>query len=99
MAVDGKSTPVTDNAAESRFELQVEGRTAVLEYVRRGDAVVYVHTGVPPELEGRGIGGQLAKFALDDARTRGLKVVARCPYVAAYIERHPEYADLLASAS
>lgn len=61
--------------------------------------MVYVHTGVPPELEGRGIAGQLAKFALDDARARGLRVVARCPYVAAYIERNPEYAELLASAN
>jgi predicted GNAT family acetyltransferase len=99
MAADTESPRITDNTAESRLELQVEGRTAVLEYIRRGEAVVYVHTGVPPELEGRGIGGQLAKFALDDARARGLKVVARCPYVAAYIERHPEYADLLASAN
>ena len=95
MEIDASQLVVTDNEAESQFEIRVDGHVAVLQYIRSGTRVVYVHTGVPPELEGHGIAGALAKHGLDDARSRGLKVAPRCPYVAAYIARHPEYADLV----
>lgn len=55
-----------------------------------------IHTEVPEALEGRGIAGRIVRFALDDVRARGLKAVPRCPYVAGYISRHPEYQDLVA---
>lgn len=97
MASTHEETEVIDNESASRFELLVEGQVAVLEYIRREGSVIFVHTGVPKELEGKGIAGMLAKHALQDARRRGLKVVPRCPYVAAYIDRHPEFADLVAS--
>ena len=87
---------VRDNAAEQEFELTVEGRRAVAAYQLEGERIVFTHTLVPPELEGRGIGSTLVRSALDAARDRGLKVVPQCPFVAAYIERHPEYRDLLA---
>ena len=90
---------VIDNEAKSQFEIHLEGEVAVLQYIRRNGRAIYVHTGVPLALEGHGIAGQLARHALDDARARGLKVVPRCPYVRAYIERHPEYADLVAQAN
>ncbi len=87
--------PVIDNEDKNRYEVQFEGVVAVLEYIRRGDLMVLVHTGVPKEIERHGIAGQLSKFALEDARARELKVVPRCPYVATYIEHHPEHADLV----
>ena len=85
---------VIHNEAESRFEATVEGRLSVLDYRRRGDALVFTHTGVPSELRGRGIAAALTKFALDHARDAGLTVVPQCSYVATYIERHPEYEHL-----
>ena len=88
---------VRDNPAEGRYEAAVAGRLAVLAYLKRGNQTVLVHTQVPPELEGHGIAGRLARFALDDARAKGLRVVARCPYVVSYLERHPEYRDIVDS--
>ena len=95
MEIDTSQLEVFDNVADSQLEVTYEGATAILQYVRGPARVIYVHTGVPPELEGHGIAAVLAKHALDDAHNRGLIVVPRCPYVRAYIDRHPEYADLL----
>jgi uncharacterized protein len=79
----------------SRFEIQVRNHVAVLEYSQRGDIITFTHTGVPAELEGRGIGSQLARAGLEYARENSLKVVPRCWFVAGYIERHPEYQSLI----
>ena len=85
---------VRDVAADCRYELEEDGETAFAAY-RIGDgAITFTHTVVPPAIEGHGVGSRLVKTALADARARGLKVVAQCAFVAAYIERHPEYADL-----
>lgn len=86
---------VTNNVAAGRWEATVEGHTAFAEYFIRGNVVTFPHTVVPKELEGRGIASALARTALDDARTRGLTVIPRCPFFHRYIERHPEYADLV----
>jgi hypothetical protein len=88
---------VTNNEARSRFELVVDGATAVAQYTLDDGVVHLTHTIVPREVEGRGIGSQLVRVALDDARRRGLHVDPVCPFVRAYIERHPEYRDLLAA--
>lgn len=83
--------------AQRRFEIEEEGGVGFLTY-RRGDGrMVFTQTIVPPELEGRGIGSRVVKAGLDFARAEGLEVVPQCPFVAAYVERHPEYRDLLAS--
>lgn len=87
---------VRHNPELNRYELTVEGKTAVADYRLQGDRVAMAHVGVPKELENRGIGSALVKFALEDIRARGLKVVPVCPFVAAYIKRHPEWADLVA---
>lgn len=87
---------VTQNEAEARFEMDVDGDVAVLDYRREGNTLVLKHTEVPPTARGKGIGGALAKFALDYARAEKLKVVPRCPFVASYLERHAQYADLTA---
>jgi predicted GNAT family acetyltransferase len=87
---------VRDNRAEQEFELEVDGKRAIAAYQREDGVITFTHTKVPHALEGRGIGSRLIRFALDAARDEGLKVVPQCPFVKAYIERHPEYRDLLA---
>lgn len=88
--------PVIDNRAEQQFTLEERGETAVAAYQREGDVIVFTHTVVPPAIEGHGVGSKLVRGALDAARDQGLRVVPQCPFVAAYIKRHPEYEDLLA---
>ena len=98
MADPSDSIEISDNAADSRYELRIGGELAgLVEYRLTPGRIVLVHTEVVPEFEGHGVGGRLAKYALDDARARGLQVVARCPYIAEYIRRHPDYKELLAS--
>ena len=87
---------VKDNPTKSQFEMIVEGHTALAAYRLKPGVLTFTHTEVPKELGGRGIGSQLAKGALDQVRQRGLKVVPLCPFIKAYIEKHPPYQDLLA---
>ena len=87
---------VRDNRAEQEFELDVEGHRAIAAYQREGDTITFTHTLVPKAIEGRGVASKLIRAALDASRDEGLKVIAQCPFVAAYIERHPEYRGLLA---
>jgi predicted GNAT family acetyltransferase len=87
---------IVHNEAEQRFELADGGSTAVAQYRLEGEQISFTHTVVPPEMEGKGVGSQLVQTALDEARKRGLKVVPLCYFVKGYIERHPEYQDLLA---
>lgn len=88
---------ITHNVAESRYETTVEGTLAVADYRRDGDRITFTHTEVPPAIGGRGIAAAIVKFALDDARARGLRVASTCWYVTDYIRDHPEYQDLTAS--
>ncbi len=89
-------TPVHNSAAK-RFEIHVDGHVGVIDYRGDGDQLVLPHVGVPPALEGRGIAGSLTRAALDWARDSGMRVVPVCPYVVAWLKRHPEYADLIAA--
>jgi uncharacterized protein len=90
-------TEVTDNPERSRYEVRVGGKLAgLIDYRTAGEVVTTVHTEVDPPLQGGGIGSALVRGALDDLRARGLKVRPQCPFVAAYIEQHPEYAELVA---
>jgi hypothetical protein len=86
---------VVNNTAKQRYELAVDGHIAATYYRITGGLITFVHTEVPPELGGKGIGSRLIKGALDQVRAGGLKVIAQCPFVKAYIEKHPDYADLL----
>ncbi|HTF73413.1 MAG TPA: GNAT family N-acetyltransferase [Bradyrhizobium sp.] len=86
---------VSDNRAQQRYELAVDGHVAASDYEIADGVITFVHTEVPPELGGKGIGSKLIKGALDQVRAGGLKVIAQCPFVKAYIEKHPEYADPL----
>ena len=87
---------VRNNEAESRYELDVDGDLAIAVYQRRGDVVAFVHTEVPPALEGHGVASTLVKGALADVRAQGLSVIPACEFVEVYFERHPEEQDLLA---
>ena len=86
---------VSDNAAEHRFERETEHGTAVLAYRRDGDRLLLTHTEVPEPDEGAGHGGALVRAAFDHARREGLRVVPICPFVAAWLQRHPDQADIV----
>ena len=91
-------TAVRHNAARGRYELDTPHGLAIAVYHQQGDRLVFTHTEVPPAHEGRGVGTALIRFALASARSRGLKVVPVCPFVAAYMIKHPEEQDLLDAA-
>ena len=90
------SDDVYQNTDGNRFELDINGAVAAAYYELAPGVITFTHTEVPAELNGRGIGSKLIKGALDTARAQGLKVVAKCQFVGAYIAKHAEYADLLA---
>ena len=89
------SLPIRDNPEASRFEVEVEGRMAFAEYRLPEGSILFSHTEVPSELEGRGIGSALVRFALAAARERGLQVIPVCPFFVAFLGRHPEEADIV----
>ena len=95
MQTQSSPVHVKHNEGDSRFEVEIDGSLAVSEYFRDGDRIVFTHTEVPDEFEGQGIGNALAKAALDYSRKQGLRVVPRCRFIASYIKRHPQYADLV----
>lgn len=97
--VTGADVDVADNPRQQRYEATVEGSLAgYAAYRLRGpDVIVFTHTEVDPAHEGHGVGGALARGALDDVRARGeRRVVALCPFISAWIDRHPDYRDVLA---
>lgn len=93
-----KKHTVIDNTAEKRYELDLGDDMALIEYVLGKGLVVLTHTEVPPKYEGQGIGKELVLVALEDIRSKGLLVVPQCPFVGAYIRRHPEWMDLVLTA-
>jgi predicted GNAT family acetyltransferase len=84
---------VENNTERDRYEIVRDEGVAVLEYRRRGNRLVLVHTGVPKELEGNGLAGKLVAAAVADARSQELTIVPLCPYASAWIERHPNAVD------
>jgi predicted GNAT family acetyltransferase len=87
---------ITDAKEAERFEARVDGELAgILDYMVRRTRIALVHTEVGPAFQGRGIAGALARFALDDARRRGLGVIPSCPYVRSFLEGHREYDDIV----
>ena len=87
---------VTDAEAAQRYEASVDGSLGgSLEYVLKHGRLALIHTEVLPAFEGKGVGSALVRFALDDARRRGLRVIATCPFVRAYVERHPQMQDIV----
>jgi predicted GNAT family acetyltransferase len=88
---------VINNRAHHRYELEVDGHLATEHYKLDGNVIVitFEHTDVPKELSGKGVGSRLVQGALDQARAAGLKLIPQCPFVKAWIEKHPDYQDLV----
>ena len=97
MTIDAQ-TQVTEDPDAGRFHMTLNGEPiGFLQYQRlSGSSMVLEHVEIDPRFEGRGLGGELTKAALDEFRARGVAVVPQCPFIARYIRTHPEYADLLA---
>lgn len=92
-------TTVTRNDEESRYEIAVDGATAgFVQVVPRGGVLVLPHTEIDEEFSGQGLGTALVRGALDDVRERGERIVPTCPFVASFVEKNPEYRDLVAHA-
>jgi uncharacterized protein len=90
---------VSDHPDEQRWEARVDGELAGAAYYEREDDIVaFVHTEVEPAYEGHGVGSALARTALDAARAQGLRVVPRCPFIKGWIDKHPDYQDLVLGA-
>ena len=90
------SVTVDDNPIESRYEASIDGAlVGVSQYELTPDTIVFLHTVVAQEYEGQGVGSAIARYALHDARARGLTVRPLCPYIRGWLQRHPEYADLI----
>ncbi len=97
MPESDSSVRVVDNPDKERYEAYVGDELAgFVTYRTRPGAVVLIHTEVDDAFEGHGVGGHLAAGALDDLRARGFKVAPLCPFIVRYIERHPEFSDLVA---
>ena len=96
MSDDDPTIAVIDNADADRYEIRLDGAPAGLaQYVRRNGRTYFVHTEIDPAFEGRGLGGKLVKAALDAERDARRPIVPLCPFVKAYVERHPEYEELV----
>ena len=85
---------IRDFPARHRYEIEVDGVTAYVLYRRKPGVITFVHTEVPKELAGKGIGSRLARHVLEAARADGVKVVPTCPFIASWMKKHPEYDDL-----
>jgi uncharacterized protein len=94
MTVDLEKLEVAHNEAEHRFETWIDGYLSKLDYIRDGKNFVITHVGVYPELRGQGIAGKIVEVGLEYAKENSLRVVPMCSYAAAYIRKHPEYAEL-----
>ena len=90
------ASAVRDNAARHRYELEVQGSLAFIDYRRSGHVVTLTHAEVPESLRGGGIGSALVRGVLEFARSQGDRIIPRCSFVLAYLRRHPEFDDLRA---
>jgi uncharacterized protein len=95
----GAAVRVTKEPTTRRFEIRSDEGVSFLRYAESDGVIRLIHTEVPENLQGRGYAGELAHAALEHARRANLRVVPICPFVRSYLERHPEYADLVEPAA
>jgi predicted GNAT family acetyltransferase len=95
--LDLNNVNVAHNEEAKRFEIQVDGMSALLTYRRFPGRIIVDHTEVPKPFEGHGLAAKLVRFVLDYARINHLRVVPLCPYVSSFVRKHPEYQDLVSS--
>ena len=91
MSINLSDLQVIHLPEQNRFEIRVDGLVAELTYTMHNTQIIFMHTGVPSELEGQGVGGKLVKAGLDYARANGFKIRSMCSFVSVYMKRHPEY--------
>ncbi len=94
MEINLERLEVIHNPAENRFETWIDGYLSKLDYIQDGKNFVITHVGVHPEFRGWGVAGKIVQVGLEYAKGNSLRVIPMCPYAAAYIRRHPEYAEL-----
>lgn len=94
MDINLEQIQVTHNPAENRFETWIDNNLSKLDYIQDGKNFVITHVGVHPDLRGQGVAGKIVEVGLEYAKENSLRVVPMCSYAAAYIRRHPEYAEL-----
>ena len=90
---------IVNNEKEQQFQVMAEGEKAFLEYRMHDGVIVLMHTEVPAKLAGRGIASALATFAMEFARSHGLPVKVYCPFVTTWLQKHPEYMDMVVPSS
>ena len=96
MDIDPSKVEVVHNPAQKRFEMQLGDQIAIVKYVLGSKEIIFTHTEVPAEYEGKGIASKIAKVAVEYAKAQGLRIRSFCPYMSAYIKRHPEYHSITA---
>jgi hypothetical protein len=94
MDINLEQIQVTHNPAENRFETWIDEKLSKLDYIQDGKNFVITHVGVDPGLRGQGVAGKIVQVGLEYAKENSLRVIPMCSYAAAYIRRHPEYAEL-----
>ena len=96
MNVDLSKADVVHNTAQKRFEIQLGDQIAMVKYILGSGEIIFTHTEVPEAFEGQGIASKMAKVAVEYAKAQGLRIRPMCPYMASYIQRHPEYHSITA---
>jgi predicted GNAT family acetyltransferase len=94
MEIELNELEITNNPAENRFEVWIDGQLSKLDYIEDGDTIVMTHVGVHPEHRGGGVAGRITQVAMEYAKQRNLRVIPMCSYVASYIRRNPQYIEL-----
>jgi uncharacterized protein len=94
MDINLEELEIANNELERRFEVSINGLLSKLDYIQDEDTLVITHVGVHPDLRGQGLAGKLTQAGLEFAKANSLRVIPMCSYAAAYIRRHPEYAEL-----
>lgn len=86
---------VVEKPEQNRFELALDDGTALVAYQKDGDRLVLIHTEVPEQFAGQGVGSRLARGVFELIRASGRKAVVRCPFLKAWVAKHPEYDDII----
>jgi predicted GNAT family acetyltransferase len=97
--IDFDEVEITDNKTSSRFEMKVDGNISYIEYMLAGNKIILTHTEVPVQLEGKGVASAMIKKVLMHVEGTDRKLVPLCPFVAAYIKRHPEWEKIVDESS
>ena len=96
MEIDPSKIEVVHNPEKKRFEMQLGDQIAMVKYILGSSEMIFTHTEVPEAFEGHGVASKMAKVAIEYAKEKGMRIRPMCPYIAAYIKRHPEYQSITA---